>query len=105
MYQALDEEKERQLNAFIAVTEATAKILADLTPEEHAKYDDLLQRFAAFGRRSIDAEIDFARLRTEAKTHGELLQATSRTAAALERDAEELKGFARELQEILKGHP
>jgi hypothetical protein len=104
LFHALEKEKESQLNRFIAMTEAAAKILSELTSEEQTKYDNLLQRFTEFGSRSIDAEVDFARLQNEAKTHEDLAQAISRAAAALERDAEELKGFAAELQEILKAH-
>jgi ATP-dependent exoDNAse (exonuclease V) alpha subunit len=87
---------------FTAMTEALAKILPDLTPEEEAKYDGILQRFAEFGSRNLAAQVDFSRLWEESITREEQLQAISRAAAALERDIEELKGFIRESQEIVK---
>jgi hypothetical protein len=101
---ALEEEQRRECDRFLAMTDALVEILSDLTPEERAKYDDVLRRFAEFGSRSLAAQADFDRLWKESKTRVERAQATARAAAALERDAEELKGFARELQEILKIH-
>jgi hypothetical protein len=101
---ALKEEQERECDRFLTMTDALAEVLPDLTPEEHAKYNDVLCRFAEFGNRSLAAQADFDRLWKESGTREERVRATARAAAALERDAEELKGFARELQEILKAH-
>lgn len=102
LFNVLKQEQELRIDEFNDMTIAFAVVLPDLTSEETLRYDDLLDRFTEFGSRSLRAQADFERLWNESKTHEEQQQATARAAAAFERDIEELKGFERELLEIMR---